>query len=282
MEKKWKVRKIPIMLFFACVVLVCVSFIMVKGEDKKAKVKKAYEEGFARLMERLPKDAKEKAFKDLSDLKSFKERKVVWYDGIEPPDKILAAVAPEDVTLGPNLIYDDDGVLLIKAEEMTEEWAGLLLTYGLVRAHLDEVGGVEMNEETAAKLADIGDAKFFSMSNVLVNHISNGRLYKDIEALTREFGLHSVQDVADLALHEPEKLDQIVARLDMVFNGKEALSPGEKNLRDTFYFYAVCFYIVDKNTPDPALRDLEYVSAIQTINSTANEIVEKFKSQAST
>lgn len=281
MEKKWKVRKIPVMLFFACVVLACASFVFTRGEDKKVRVKRAYEEGFVRLMERLPKDTKEKAFKDLSDLKSFKEKRVVWYDGIEPPDKILAAVAPDNVILGPNLIYDE-GVLLIKAEEMTEEWAGLLLTYGLIRAYLDEASEVEMNEEMVARLADIGDAKFFSMSNVLVNHVSSGRLYKDIEAITGEFGLHSVQDVADLALYEPEKIDQIVARLDMVFNGKEALSPGEKNLRDTFYFYAVCFYIVDKNTPDPALRDLEYVSAIQTINSTANEIVAKFKSQAST
>lgn len=285
MEKKWKVRKVPVFLFLAFLVLACVSFVWAKAEYKKAKKIEAYEKGFIRLMDKLPKETKEKALKDLSALKTFKEKKMVWYDGGEEvgqPDKIMAIVVPDDVDLGTNLMIYDRGVLLVRGEEMTEDWAGLALLYGLTKAYLEvEKAGLELNEDMSEKLAEAGDVKFFFMGRAIVNHISEGGLDGGIKSLVEENGLHSVEDVANLFVNNPGKIKEMVERLDSVFSKSASLSPIEEGIRSVFYVTAICFYIVDQNTSDLSLRGAEYIAAMHIMSDAADELIEKYQNRVS-
>ncbi len=216
----------------------------------------AYKNGFNELVKKTPQN--KKVSKQLKQLQEVRDSKLRWYDendfekqkeALNRGEIILAVMVPPEIETSELLSYSQ-GIMFIKPEPITEEWAGIAMAGVLIVAA----------DESAPD--DLKDANFFLLSRAVIDEFADDSLDGEIEKIISKFGLASVEDALSFSVNE--QFLGALEELDSAIMEKPALSRGELELRYDFYITALCFYFEEKEAGNQLAAFLEARSKIDS------------------
>lgn len=248
-------RRWPRTILLFCFFLIALVYFSLSFSERERKehgfnaVETAYKNGFNELVKKTPQN--KEVFKQLKQLQEVRDNKLRWYDendfekqkeALNRGEIILAVMVPSEIETSELLSYSQ-GIMFIKSEPITEEWAGIAMAGVLI----------VVADESASD--DLKDANFFLLSKAVIGEFADDKLDGEIEKIISKFGLASVEDALSFSVNE-QFLDAL-EELDSAIMEKPALSRGELELRYDFYITALCFYFEEKEAGNQLAAFLE-------------------------